>query len=47
MLNSLAACAAAHEMGIPIEKVKNALSVFKGAKRRLQKMGGVCDILCI
>ena len=45
VLNSLAACAAAHEMGIPIEKVKNALSVFKGAKRRLQKMGEVCDIL--
>jgi UDP-N-acetylmuramate-alanine ligase len=45
VLNSLAACAAANEMGIPIEKVKSALSGFKGAKRRLQKMGEVCDIL--
>ena len=45
VLNSLAACAAAHEMGIPDEKVRAALAGFKGAKRRLQKMGEVGDIL--
>lgn len=45
VLNSLAACAAAYEMSIPIEKMKSALSIFKGAKRRLQKMGKVRDIL--
>jgi len=45
VLNSLAACAAANEMGISLEKSKNALSGFKGAERRLQRMGEVCDIL--
>ncbi len=45
VLNSLAACAAAYEMGIPHEKVKAALAGFKGAKRRLQKMGEVGNIL--
>lgn len=45
VLNSLAAFAAAHEMGIPEEKIKAALAGFKGAKRRLQKMGEVGDIL--
>jgi UDP-N-acetylmuramate--alanine ligase len=32
-------------MGISLEKSKFALSGFRGAKRRLQRMGEVCDIL--
>ena len=45
ILNSLATCAAAYEMGISFETVKKALAIFSGAKRRLQKMGQVGDIL--
>lgn len=45
ILNSLATCAAAFEMGIPFDVVKKALACFSGAKRRLQKMGQVGDIL--
>lgn len=45
VLNSLAACAAADEMGIPIAEAKKALAAFSGAKRRLQKMGQVGDVL--
>lgn len=45
VLNSLAACAAAYEMGISIEGIKLALAKFTGAKRRLQKTGKVEDIL--
>lgn len=45
VLNSLAACAASSEMGILLSEVKKALATFKGAKRRLQKMGEVGDIL--
>lgn len=45
VLNSLATCAAAEEMGIPFEIVKRALAHFSGAKRRLQKIGQVGDIL--
>ncbi len=45
ILNSLATCAAAFEMGIPFDVVKRALACFSGAKRRLQKMGQVGDIL--
>lgn len=45
ILNSLATCAAAYEMGIPFDIVKQALARFSGAKRRLQKMGQVGDIL--
>lgn len=45
VLNSLAACAASYEMGIKFEDVKKALELFHGAKRRLQKMGEVDDIL--
>ena len=45
VLNSLAAFAAAFEMGISFDAAKNALQVFNGAKRRLQKMGEVGDIL--
>lgn len=44
-LNSLAACAASFEMGIPFEDVKRALMVFSGAKRRLQKMGEVGGVV--
>lgn len=45
VLNSLAACAAVNEMGISLEKAKSALSRFKGANRRLQRMGEVSNIL--
>lgn len=45
VLNSLAACAAASEMGISIENIKAALAGFKGAKRRLQKMGEIGNVL--
>lgn len=45
VLNSLAACAASYEIGIAIEDIKIALAGFQGAKRRLQKMGEVGDIL--
>ncbi len=45
VLNSLAACAASHEMGINIKEAKSALAKFSGAKRRLQKTGKVRDIL--
>lgn len=44
VLNSLAACAAAHEMGISLEYAKKALRRFKGAKRRLQHVGGANGI---
>lgn len=45
VLNSLASCAASFEMGISLEEAKKALSLFSGAKRRLQKIGEVGDIL--
>ena len=45
VLNSLAAFAASYEMKISFEAAKAALEVFSGAKRRLQKMGEVGDIL--
>ena len=44
VLNSLAACAAANEMGIPLEHCKKALRRFKGAKRRLQSVGAANGI---
>ncbi len=44
VLNSLAACAAADSIGIPIEVSAQALKAFKGAKRRLQHMGSVSAI---
>lgn len=45
VLNSLAACAAAHEMGVSMDKILEGLKLFNGAKRRLQKTGEVNDIL--
>lgn len=45
VLNSLAACAATHEIGVDLEDAKKALFAFTGAKRRLQKTGKVGDIL--
>lgn len=44
VLNSLAACASADVIGIPIEVSSQALKSFKGAKRRLQHMGSIPDI---
>lgn len=44
VLNSLAACAAADAIGIPVEVSSQALRSFKGAKRRLQHMGSVPSI---
>ncbi|MDO8885528.1 UDP-N-acetylmuramate--L-alanine ligase [Candidatus Oleimmundimicrobium sp.] len=44
VLNSLAACAAAYAIGIPVEVSSQALRSFKGAKRRLQHMGSIPDI---
>lgn len=45
VLNSLAALAAAHEMGIPFEVAAEALTAFTGAKRRLQFVGEARDIV--
>lgn len=45
VLNSVAACAAAYEMGLTFEDAKKALYEFSGANRRLQKTGEVEDIL--
>ncbi len=44
VLNSLAACAAANAIGIPVEVSSQALRIFKGAKRRLQHMGSISGI---
>lgn len=45
VLNSLAAYAACHAMGIDHETIAGSLKLFVGAKRRLQKMGEVNNIL--
>lgn len=45
VLNSLAACAACHEIGVSLEDTINGLRIFSGAKRRLQKTGEVNGIL--
>ena len=45
VLNSLAAYAASHEMGIAHEAILKGLKSFRGAKRRLQKMGEVNGIM--
>ena len=45
VLNSLAAYAAAHEMGIAHEAILKGLKSFRGAKRRLQKTGEVNGIM--
>ncbi|HOI81097.1 MAG: UDP-N-acetylmuramate--L-alanine ligase [Thermovirgaceae bacterium] len=44
VLNSLAACAAADTIGIPLEVAAQALRTFKGAKRRLQHMGSIVSL---
>ena len=41
VLNSLAAFAVSHELGIPFQRTKRILRDFKGAKRRLQYMGSL------
>ncbi len=38
-LNGLGACIIALELGLPLEKIKQALSTFTGAKRRLELRG--------
>jgi UDP-N-acetylmuramate--alanine ligase len=45
VLNSLATLAATDAMGIPLETAAAALSVFKGAKRRLQAVGEARGVL--
>ena len=45
VLNSLAAYAASHEMGIEHDAILKGLKSFRGAKRRLQKMGEVNGIM--
>lgn len=44
-LNSLAACAAAFEMGLNFEQAQKGLFSFHGAKRRLQKKGEARGVL--
>lgn len=44
VLNSLAACAVAFSIGIPFDVTARALSGFRGAKRRLQYIGGNEDV---
>lgn len=39
ILNALAACAVAHNLGIPFSTIKKTFREFKGAKRRLQYLG--------
>jgi UDP-N-acetylmuramate--alanine ligase len=39
ILNTLASCAVAHRLGIPVPVIKRTLRDFKGAKRRLQHIG--------
>jgi UDP-N-acetylmuramate--alanine ligase len=45
VLNSLAALAAGEEMGVPFERAAHALSIFRGAKRRLQRVGEAGGVL--
>jgi UDP-N-acetylmuramate--alanine ligase len=45
VLNSLAALAAAEAMGVPFEAASEALSAFRGAKRRLQRVGEAEGVL--
>lgn len=45
VLNSLAALAASHEMGISFDVAAEALSSFTGAKRRLQFVGEAGDVI--
>jgi UDP-N-acetylmuramate--alanine ligase len=45
VLNALASMAAGEEMGVPFESVCKSLEIFKGAKRRLQLVGEVGDVL--
>jgi len=45
VLNALAACSAAMSLGIPFSTVVRSLYDFKGAKRRLQKVDSLEDIL--
>jgi UDP-N-acetylmuramate--alanine ligase len=45
VLNSLAALAASERMGIGFESVRQSLGTFKGAKRRLQYVGDIGDVL--
>lgn len=39
ILNSLAACAVSHRLGVPLAVIKRTLRAFRGAKRRLQHIG--------
>ncbi|MDR0765120.1 MAG: UDP-N-acetylmuramate--L-alanine ligase [Synergistaceae bacterium] len=45
VMNSLAAFAACEIMGIPFESSRKALGIFKGAKRRLQRVGEASGVL--
>ncbi|NLM70631.1 MAG: UDP-N-acetylmuramate--L-alanine ligase [Synergistaceae bacterium] len=41
ILNSLAACAVSHRLGVPVAVIKRTLRAFRGTKRRLQHIGNV------
>ncbi|AKF92251.1 UDP-N-acetylmuramate--L-alanine ligase [Brevibacillus laterosporus] len=45
--NSLAAMIVALEAGVPFERISQALSTFRGAKRRFQIIGDAQDILVV
>ena len=47
VLNALAACAVAHEMGIPFEKTAEALGGFAGVQRRFTVRGEANGILVV
>jgi UDP-N-acetylmuramate--alanine ligase len=47
VLNALSAFGAAHDIGIPAEKVVEAMSVFSGVKRRFTVTGSVSGITVI
>lgn len=44
IINSLASCTAAMELGIPFPIVREALKKYKGVERRLEKVGQIKDI---
>lgn len=47
VVNALAATAVGHELGVPFDVMKQTLRRFKGAKRRLQLLGEVGEIVII
>ncbi len=47
VLNALAAIAMATGRGVPAEPIREALSIFRGVRRRLEPRGEVCGVLVV